>query len=332
MIRRVKIEGFKNFSNEDLQIKPFTLVTGRNSTGKSSLLQAILMTQTDSDAKLFFKNQLKIDFSQSRNRYENAKEIKIEVENSSGSKSISIKDGEVEQDIRDSFPSLEKNMFYLSANRIGAENVVIPSSEIICGPNGEALISSFEKNKSLALDNDLITDRESYTLNSQVNYWLSYIMGIKLALSTEDRTTQIEVRYSSDGLPGVLPSQLGAGVSYVAKIVILCLLSKRGDVIMIENPEIHLYPLAQCKLAEFLTFIVNAGRQLIVETHSNDLITKVRYEIYKGKLNSNDVEVLYKEDILKRFKNIGISPNGEFSEEFPETFFDATLRELLEMD
>lgn len=43
MIQKVIISGLKNIKHEEMTLKPLTLLTGLNSTGKSSVLQAILL-------------------------------------------------------------------------------------------------------------------------------------------------------------------------------------------------------------------------------------------------------------------------------------------------
>lgn len=134
----------------------------------------------------------------------------------------------------------------------------------------------------------MIKDENSFTLAAQLNYWQSYILGLKLELKTEKRNEQtVEVKYNSDNIPGILPTQLGAGVSYLAKVLILCLRSNPGDVVMIENPEIHLHPAAQSRLGDFFAFIANAGIQLIIETHCDHLINKLQYLVFKRHLMRN---------------------------------------------
>lgn len=335
MINRIDIKGFKSFDNESLPLTPLTIITGKNSTGKSSLLQAILLSQEYSKARLYFNDFFNSDFSSIRNRYKRPEQIEILLKSDDDRyiKYLSSADGSQVEHNMDEFPSLEGSLFYLSANRIGAQNSAPIFQDIVCGPMGEALFGTYENEKSKPVDESLIRDFNSYTLSTQVNHWLSYILDIPLELNSEKRmSTAVEVRYNADDIKDILPQMLGAGVSYLAKILILCLRSNKDDIIMIENPEIHLYPSAQCKLAEFLSFVVSSGRQLIIETHSNDLITKFRHEVYKGKLEPDKVEVLYKDGITIPFKLLGIDRNGQFSEPFPEGFFDSSLSDLLEMD
>lgn len=335
MITRIEADGFKNLSNADLRLVPLTVITGRNSTGKSSLLQSILLSQVYTKAAPYYDDYFGIYFSNYRNKYTNARQITVKIHTEEASASIEWSEENGDFDQLEVVPELERHLFYLSANRSGAENTakIYSPDKLISGPIGAALAGTFEREKAVPVAEELIRDRNSITLASQVNWWLTYILGQNLEINSEKRTSQeVEIRYKSDGIPDILPMQLGAGVSYLAKILILCLRTKKGDVVMIENPEIHLYPLAQSRLAEFLTFIAASGRQLIIETHSNEILTKFRHQVFKGKIPPEDVTIFYKGGVTEPFLTIGIDRNGRFDTDFPETFFDATLDELLEMD
>lgn len=343
MINHLFIEGFKNIDKLNIDLKPLTIITGKNSTGKSSLLQAILLTQRDTiPGRIEYAEFISSNFNDVRNKYTNSKRIHISIGDNPILNEIVWTDDvlrntrtKTDNDNESTHlaPTLEKDLYYLSANRIGAQNVTIVNDSLVSGPSGDFLISTFEREKSNSVAPDLIKYQESYTLSAQLNYWLSFILDIKLELNTEKRQAQtVEVKYSSDGLQNILPTQLGAGVSYVTKFLILCLRSNPRDVIMIENPEIHLYPAAQSRLAEFISFMVSHHRQIIMETHSDVIITKIRHEVFKSKLNNEDVVILYKNDITSPFQTIYLDSNGSFRPDFPESFFDATLKELLEMD
>lgn len=333
MINHIKIDGFKNLSDAEFKLAPLTIVTGKNSTGKSTVLQSILLFQNSEAAVKYFPEYVNPNFRQSRNKYKNSKEIILEFETSDAKSRV--KWDEFDYPVMPAnLPEIEKNLFYLSANRIGAENTAKAfPDKLICGPSGEALFATFEREKSRALEKSLVRSSDSMTLSSQVDYWMSYILDTKLEVKTQLRdAAYIDIHYDSNGLTDLIPTQLGAGVSYLAKILIVCLQSKKGDVIMIENPEIHLYPLAQARLAEFLAFIAASGRQLIIETHSNDIITKARYEVYTGNLSEEDVVIYYKDNSQDPFLRIECDINGQLIPAFPESFFDATLNELLKMD
>lgn len=333
-IEKIKITNFKNLELIEMNLAPLTVITGCNSTGKSSLLQAILAIPATRSHGLPY-DEYSIDFKKHRNRFLNAKKISILLNGDGYECSLDATDDSINITSTDEekCPHLEKDIFYLSANRGGAVNTVKVLSGLLSGPDGDALLGTFEREKSDSLENELVKDGNSLTLSSQVNYWLSYILDQRLELETESRPDKnIEVRYKCDELPDILPTQLGAGVSYLAKIVILCLRSPKGSVIMIENPEIHLYPLAQSRLAEFMSYVIGSGRQLIIETHSDTLLTKLRFEVFSRNLKASDILFLYKGSVVESCKILTVDGNGHWNTDFPEGFFDATLDDLLSME
>ena len=112
----------------------------------------------------------------------------------------------------------------------------------------------------------------------------------------------------------------------------MCLRAHKGDVLMIENPEIHLHPAAQSRLGEFFAFIANAGIQLIIETHCEHLLDKIQYCIHKQRFDHQKGVLYYKDQIEQPFTKIEYLPTGQYATEFPEGFFDATMNDLMEME
>lgn len=333
MITRLEIDNYKCIQHEELDMKPLTIVTGLNSTGKSTLIQSVLLPeQMISNINL----GLSTNFDMIKCRYSNQDTINIRVfwEGDLFKTYKATKEtGEVTT--CGSFPNvgLENGMYYLSANRIGAEDVVRLNNTHTVGPRGENILGLFELEKSSPVEEPLRRYKESYTLQYQVDNWLTYILGINLRLSTEKINEEtLTVKYESDHLPNITPRNLGAGVSYLVKVLILCLRAKRGKALLIENPEIHLHPSAQAKLGEFLAFIANAGIQLIIETHCEHLINRVQYAIYKNEVGHDKVLLLYKAGITDKFQQVSFNVDGKFAVRFPDGFFDATLDELIEME
>lgn len=335
MIQQIIINNFRGIVLEDLELKPLTLLTGLNSTGKSTCFQAILTTlyHNGKNANILLSSY-DLSFATNRNRNVNAKSIHIEVKFDNNKHfnihlhdepAISETKGEVD---------LEDSIYYLSANRLAYDlNMEAFSPNFKVGIQGEYLFGTFESEKSNQLDASLIKDKESETLSAQLNWWLSYILGIKFEMQTEKITpNRVKVIYKSDDLPNLSPQQLGVGVSYLAKIIIMCLRAKKDDTLMLENPEIHLHPAAQSRLGEFFVFISNAGIQLLLETHCENLINKIQYEVYKNHIKNTDAILYYKGGITAPFQRLDFMGNGKFNMDFPEGFFDATLNEMLEMD
>lgn len=335
MINNIKIDNFKCLNNEDIQFKPLTIITGLNSSGKSTLIQTILfpLSKMNKAGERLLSDRISSDFASLKNKYTNSKEVTGSINNNLAFKITENDSYTIEQS---QFPvKLEENCYYLSANRIGVEKTSKVSVDYKVGGDGEFVFATFENEKSTPLDDSLIKDKNSasFTLAAQVDFWLSYITDLKTELKTERRSNDfIEISFNSDGLNNLSPINLGTGVSYLAKIIITCLRAQKDNVIIIENPEIHLHPASQAKLGEFFAFIANAGIQIIIETHCEHLINRVIYEVYKQRIVSDSVSILYKEGVQKPFKAIKLKSDGKFYEDFPEGFFDATLSELIEME
>lgn len=124
-------------------------------------------------------------------------------------------------------------------------------------------------------------------------------------------------------------SDAGFGNSQVLPLVVDTLIRPPNTAHIIEQPEIHLHPKAQCELGELLLLIAKTGRQAIVETHSFELLTRLRNYIAHGKLATEDVRFYYVEQRsgtskvveLKLGDSHGFSnwPKGFFEERYNET-------------
>ena len=107
-----------------------------------------------------------------------------------------------------------------------------------------------------------------------VNGWLSFMQLPQLipTLVIERRISQIKL--NSTGVEVCLPD-VGFGVSQILPVLVECLRTKSGETIILEQPEIHLHPSLQSKLSDFLIGIAKAGKNIIVETHSEHLIKRL---------------------------------------------------------
>jgi predicted ATPase len=102
------------------------------------------------------------------------------------------------------------------------------------------------------------------------------------------------------GGPKVLLTDVGFGVSQVLPVVTLLQYVPRGSTVILEQPEIHLHPLAQANLADvIINAAVHRGVQVIVESHSEHLLLRLQRRIAEEKIASEDV-ALYFCDITDR--------------------------------
>ena len=99
----------------------------------------------------------------------------------------------------------------------------------------------------------------------------------------------------------------------------------------IEQPELHLHPAYQAKLADAFIDILkitkeyNSEFKLIVETHSQTMVNRIGRRIREGRISPNDVNVVLfdKElgDFSSKVSQVTFNQNGQL-ENWPYDFFD----------
>ena len=132
-------------------------------------------------------------------------------------------------------------------------------------------------------------------------------------LETELLEGKIEVeRATSEAYPeflyrpeqaeeGLRMSHSSAMVSELAPLVLFLRgIIKRGDLLIIEEPESHLHPGAQTKIAHTLARLVRAGVRVVITTHSNWLLQQIGNLIREGELQKLGESTNESTDYLKK--------------------------------
>ena len=88
---------------------------------------------------------------------------------------------------------------------------------------------------------------------------------------------------------------VGYGVSQVLPVVTELLRHDRSKMFLLQQPEVHLHPSAQAALGTLFCQLARPNRQLIVETHSDHLLDRVRMDVRDGTtpLKPDDVSILF---------------------------------------
>jgi predicted ATPase len=79
-------------------------------------------------------------------------------------------------------------------------------------------------------------------------------------------------------------ADVGVGVSQTLPVLVALLVAKPGQLVYIEQPEIHLHPRAQVALAEILADAARRGVKVVIETHSDLLLLSIQTLVAEGKL------------------------------------------------
>jgi len=127
---------------------------------------------------------------------------------------------------------------------------------------------------------------------------------------------QLQVRKFGNKSKGPMRNliDVGYGVSQVLPVIAELLRPGAPPMFLMQQPEVHLHPSAQAALGSQLCRIAGPKRQLVVETHSDYILDRVRMDIRDGKskLNPEDVSILYfeRKDLDVKIHSIELDEEG----------------------
>ena len=148
---------------------------------------------------------------------------------------------------------------------------------------------------------------------------------------------QIEVRKFGKKRKGAKQNliDVGYGISQVLPILTELLLPDNSRMELIQQPEVHLHPSAQAALGSLFCEIAGRGRQLVIETHSDHLVDRIRMDVRDGKTNlkPEDVSILFFErnDLSVQIHSIRLDEEGNIldaPQDYRRFFTDETRRSL----
>jgi predicted ATPase len=87
---------------------------------------------------------------------------------------------------------------------------------------------------------------------------------------------------------------VGYGVSQALPVVVQSILMNSRNILLLQQPEVHLHPRAQAALGTFFCGLVSTSeRQFVIETHSDYIIDRVRQEVARGNIDKEKVLILF---------------------------------------
>lgn len=310
MIKKIEINNLKSITHLPLACSNLNILTGTNSSGKSTIIQSLLIlsqivASSYNDSlngpliNLGLFNEVKSKYTKEKKICvtffdENDNDFGYEITGDGINNSLGHWDlmSNVEEILNYSY---KKNLYYIPFDRIGVrDSYPVNTTQSKFGFLCECALSYYEEQKKVnsVLNESLIKDPSSPSLSSQVNYWLNEILEVRMDTERKNLSDSfVTVKYTGkDGIAHT-PRNVGSGISYLISILIVCLASEEKSLIIIENPEIHLHPKAQSKLTEFLYFIAKTGRQVFIETHSDHIFDGVRAGIASHTMNDELIAV-----------------------------------------
>lgn len=305
MIKQVAVKGFKSFKDLKISFKPLTVLCGTNGSGKSSVLQLLLLLkayalEAGPSGLVRLKND-EFDLGKRMDavyRWSSKPTIQIGLDTSMGVYSVASSEGldSSENDFvmfqldgagfRDVslVEFFEKRVRYLSSDRLPPMSMHKNSAYSVMmnnvgrhGENAVSLLYALGQDEiPVELCHDGTTDNR--TLKGQVNAWLADVSnGVSVRTTPAGELLRLEVDYGAvKPARGFRPENVGFGISYVLPVLVMILSAKKGDCLLIENPGAQLHPQGQAQIGRLLSKAAAYGIQIIIETHSDHVVNGIR--------------------------------------------------------
>ena len=331
MLSEVELVLFKCFERLRLPLQPLTVLSGPNASGKSSVIQALaLLHQTmhghewstrlilngtgvqlgtvgdvvdEVNGQRSFELGLLDDETSYRWVFNGEREeMSAEV--------IRVSIGGASQPLErlrcllptndvgsvDPLANRLRNLAYITAERVGPREVYQLEEQRVAaavGPRGEHAISLLYAEQGEQVLPGLTVAGAPRTRFRQVSARMqTFFPGFGMSLRPIPNTNSatLGLRTSSE-TEYYRPVHTGFGVTQTLPIVVAALSASVGDILLIENPEVHLHPKGQAMMGQFLAEAANAGVQVIVETHSDHVLNGVRRAVKSGGISAESVAI-----------------------------------------
>ena len=346
----IKIKGFKCFVESNIDLNNITLLTGANASGKSSVVQAILLLKDACDGKVSYPI---LDLEDPRYAFDfGSPDSLINNETKSDEVSISINgdvtlnfSGEEQEQGRklsvnvDDLSALKslfsEGLTYFTAERQGPryeyDRKTIYDNGCGCRGENTGNVISDNWNTRIAGEKLLKKNNIEELFNIALDDWVDYIFpGVNVRVQlVGSQSYQVLIRDSFHNIQ-TDSTNIGFGISYALPIIVGALLAPKGGWLIVENPEAHIHAKAQSNVGYFLGMMAAAGLRVVVETHSEHVVNGVRRAAtVSGRLKSDEVNIYF-------FRNksvselITIDKLGNLSD-FPVDFFDQSRQDMLEI-
>lgn len=385
----VSVQNFKLLKDTTLHLTNLNLLTGVNSSGKSTFIQTILLLMQNKEAlrtiEMFKMIDRKFDINLDEGKIEetlahftkrkisfngvlmklgNASEV-LNQDAYGEQIKITVNSGEIKGGIAIEPTTLNVQMEleslgerylgivsaiddiqYLHTDRIQPQNIYDIStariSEGFLGIHGEYTAHYLDENRRKDLTIAKLKHRNAETLQllENVSCWLSDIsQGITVNVKKYEEIQKVSLNYqytySGTTSNEYAPMNVGYGLTYVLPIIVALLKAKPGEVIIIENPESHLHPKGQVKIAHLCALAAQHGVQLIIESHSDHFLNGLRVATKQEDITPGNLKFFYfTKDATKlsaQVTELNVDENGRINDDWPEGFFDEYGKQMDEL-
>ena len=219
---------------------------------------------------------------------------------------------------------------------------ILPYYEFNQSPTKDGNTPSDVKNQDEIDDgvknNPTFKEVNTFTVREAFDWWIKYfgLGSFFEVMNNTEKPSQLDSYIRPIDLDhSVSPASVGVGFSQIAPIILMCLTAEKNDVLIFEQPELHLHPALQQKLGDFFLQMSKLGIQIIIETHSDHILNRVRLRSLEDlKSFSKNVNIVFveKEDKQSKFNQFKITEDGDFDfQTYPKGFFDQTSKDTFKL-
>ncbi|MCK9928063.1 DUF3696 domain-containing protein [Frankia sp. Mgl5] len=344
MLEQLGIENFKAFSRMTIDLRPLTVLTGLNSAGKSTIIQALLLAdlaENGDGPSVPLNGPHGLALGEAADvLHSGATDEMITVTRRSGDSEARLvlrvpddRSVHLFRQVLDGPPDGRVPLdTYLCAERLGPRDLldVTASAEgrLRVGHQGQFaahVLAQHERNPVAGvLLHPTTQDRDAITIGGQAGRWLSAMtrpISVEATWLPNTNAAMVRFREPGDLLSSALrPANVGFGISYALPVCVAGLTARAGHLFIVENPEAHLHPAGQSEMGRFLVRLAGAGVQTLVETHSDHVVNGIRLALAEG-------DILSAEDAVIHYFGAGANSvievlGGGRLSDWPPGFFD----------
>lgn len=267
MINQLIISGYKSIRHAVIPIQPLNVLSGLNSSGKSSVIQSFRILDRRARKKDSALLEELGDEQAVRNKMESSMDI---VAQYGIDKTIQYSDSSVDNS---DFPKV----IYVGADRIGPSDIYKYSNAQELDSRGENVLACIEHYSSLSknLPETLVPDDcDGSAFRFVVQGWLKQVSpGVKFNVEKITGMNAHKATYND-----FTPYNVGYGLSYSLSVIVAILIGviEKNSIVLLENPEAHIHAKGQTAFADLICRAVDAGAQVVVETHSDHVFDGIR--------------------------------------------------------
>jgi len=187
-----------------------------------------------------------------------------------------------------------------------------------------------------ALIEDATRKRRRGELTASVNRWLRQVGKVRLLplrrISRAARLFEVRLRDTDSGRWANF-ADVGFGIGQAFPVIVEGLRTPPGGLFIVQEPEIHLHPDSQLAMADFLVDLVREGRRVVVETHSEHLLLRVRHQLLRDKLAPSDLSVIFVEKTMSgasHTRRVTVDELGQVRD-WPGGFMEEATKERISL-